>query len=65
MKTKVIIENGETLIELCPENDFEKDVIEKVKDKGSKFDVHTKFDAEYSFGEHNKHKISISIKEIR
>ncbi len=65
MKTKVIIENGETLIELCPENDFERDIIEKVKDKGSKFNIHTIFDADYSFGGHQKHKIAISIKEIR
>ena len=30
MKTKVIIENGETDIILTPENDFDKGVLEKI-----------------------------------
>jgi len=29
MKTKIIIENGETEIVLTPENDFDRDVLEK------------------------------------
>ena len=29
MKTKVVIENLETTIVLIPENDFERDIIEK------------------------------------
>lgn len=33
MKTKVIIEDGQTTIELIPENQFEKDIIENAKDE--------------------------------
>ena len=40
MKTKVVIEDGETEILLTPENDFEKDVLEKIHNKKQSFNFH-------------------------
>jgi hypothetical protein len=62
MKAKVIIENGETTIVLNPENEFEKDIIEKVRDRKD-INVSTFFEAEYSFGMYNKQKIQIKIND--
>jgi len=39
MKTKVIIEHGQTKIILTPENDFESDISKKVFDDRSNFDL--------------------------
>jgi len=65
MKAKVIIENGETSIVLTPENEFEIDVIEKVHCKTEKYNIHTKVDADYSYGSYSKHKICMSIIHIK
>lgn len=65
MKAKVIIENGETTIVLTPENNFEVDVIEKVYCKKEKHNIHTRFEAQYSYGSYSKHRIELSIKEER
>ena len=65
MKAKVVIENGETTIILTPENEFERDVIEKVYQKKEKHSIYTSFEAEDSYGILTKHKVNISIKEIR
>jgi hypothetical protein len=59
MKTKVIIENGVTTIELTPENDFERNMIENVSNDREVFNIDTKFHTE-----HNKHKITLKINEI-
>jgi hypothetical protein len=65
MKTKVIIENGETTIILTPENEFENDVIEKVYNRKVDYNIHSNFSAEISYGTYHKHKIELSIKNIR
>lgn len=65
MKAKVIIENGETTIVLTPQNEFEIDLIEKVKDKKEKHRIHTHFSVEYSYGTYKNHHIELSIKEER
>jgi hypothetical protein len=65
MKVKVVIENGETTIVLTPENEFEIDVIEKIHCKKEKFNIHTSVDASYNYGTYSKHKIDISIREVR
>lgn len=65
MRTKVLIENGETTIILTPENEFEIDVIEKIHCKKEKFNLFTSVNAEYNYGSYSKHKIEISIKEIK
>lgn len=63
MKAKVIIENSETTIKLFPENEFEKDVIEKMVDKKEAFSPLTSFNTKYSYGTHSQHDITINIKE--
>lgn len=65
MKTKVVIENGETTIVLTPENDFENDVIEKIKKKPEKFSIHTSINVDYSYSRYSNHNIKLSIKEER
>lgn len=65
MKAKVIIENGETTIILTPENEFEKDLIEKVHCKKESHNIHTTFEATGTFGGYSKHNIELSIKEVR
>jgi len=64
MKAKVIIENGETTIILTPENDFEKDIIEKVHDKKKEHSTICTFDIKEFYGSISNHKIEISIKRI-
>lgn len=63
MKTKLIIEKGETTILLTPENDFETDIIEKIVSKREKYDHQTFIEANSSYGTFSKHKIEIIIKE--
>lgn len=65
MKTKVVIENGETTIALTPENDFERDIIEKIENKREKFSIHTSVNVQSSCGSYSKHNIELSIKEER
>ena len=56
MKAKVVIENRETTIVLTPENEFERDVIDKMRCKKEKFNIHTSFDAKYHYGQYTDHK---------
>jgi hypothetical protein len=63
MKVKVVIENGETTIFLTPQNEFEIDLIEKVRNKKEKHTIQTEFCAEYNFGSYKNHYIELSIKE--
>lgn len=65
MKSKIVIENGETTILLTPENDFEKRMIEDiVKNKGN-HTVYTDASTTHQWHEQINHKIEISIKETR
>lgn len=65
MKTKVIIENGETTIQLFPENVFEVDIIEKVYKDKKRFAITTSFDCHSSYGDLSRHVINMNISEIR
>lgn len=65
MKTKVIIENGETTIILTPENEFEMDVIEKVHCKKENHSINCDIYAQYSYSSYSKHKIELSIKNLK
>jgi len=64
MKAKVIIENGQTAITLTPENNFETDIIEKVYNKRSGFEISTAFGVNYFYGKYSDHKIEISLNKI-
>ncbi len=66
MKSKVIIENGKTTIVLTPENEFEIEVINKVKEKETSFKIETSFKSEYNphqFNFKNNHRIEMLIEE--
>jgi len=62
MEAKVIIENGKTRIELTPDNEFETEVIERVRDEKYKIST-TSVHADYSFNTHSNHKITINIEK--
>lgn len=63
MKTKVIIENGETEIVLTPENIFERDLLQKINSGRQRFNIHTDIEADYVYGVSQNHKIILNIKE--
>ncbi len=65
MKTKVVIENGETEIILTPENVFEKDILEKMRSRRQNYTIHTNVEANYDFGSYKDHKIVLNIKDIK
>lgn len=65
MKAKIIIENGETTIELKPENDFDTEIVEKIHDKKEKFNIHTTTTADYNYGSWQNHKIVMNITETK
>lgn len=61
MKTKVTIENGITEVVLVPENDFEKQVIEKAKDSYDESTFTVDFKTKKNFGIHEKHEVRIQL----
>lgn len=63
MKTEVLITQGETKIVLRAENDFEKDLIEKIKSPRSKYETNTKALVEYNNHEYSNHRIEIDLIE--
>jgi hypothetical protein len=63
MKAKVIIENGQTSINLTPENKFEIDVIEKVHNNKALHSIETEISASYSYSVLSNHLIKITLKE--
>ena len=65
MKSILIIEAGLTKIHLKPENDFEKDIIEKMVTKKEKFNESTSFNTDCHYGDHSNHSIIISITETK
>ena len=65
MKATVIIEQGLTKVVLKAENDFERDIVEKIKDYKSDYEIETTVSTNYQFQTHNNHKIELSIKELQ
>jgi len=65
MKAKVIIEDGETNIDLIPQTEFERDLIEKIHSRKDSYKTLTEISCEYKYHTYANHKIVISIKEIR
>lgn len=63
MKVKVIIENGKTQLILCTENDFEKDVLEKVYDQNLTMDASVTSDYTAFALKRDSHKIRIVIED--
>ena len=63
MKTEVLIWQGKAKIVLHPENEFEKDLIEKIKDSKIGYETGTQVLTDYSYHSHTKHRIEISLIE--
>lgn len=61
MKTEVVIWQGEAKIVLYAENEFEKDLIEKIKDNRIGYETITEVLTDYNFQYHSKHRIEVSL----
>ena len=63
MKTEVIIWDGKARIVLYAENEFEKDLVEKIKDSKIGYEIHTNIVTEKAFNEHSRHRIEVNLTE--
>lgn len=69
MKTEIIICQGRAKVVLHAENEFEKDLIEKVKDSRKGYETKTTVLTDYGYYIHRNHRIEIdlieSVKQVR
>jgi hypothetical protein len=63
MKTEVVIWQGKAKIVLHAENEFEKELIEKVKDSRLGYKTETQVLTDYSYQSHTKHRVEIDLIE--
>lgn len=63
MKSEVVIWQGKAKIVLHAENEFEKELIEKVKDSRIGYKTETQVLTEYGYHTHSKHRIEIDLIE--
>jgi len=63
MKTEIIIWQGAAKVVLYPENEFEKELIEKIKDSKKGYKTETNVLTDYTYQMHSKHRIEISLNE--
>jgi predicted HTH domain antitoxin len=63
MKTEIIIWQGAAKVVLYPENEFEKELIEKIKDSKKGYQTETNVLTDYTYQMHSKHRIEISLNE--
>jgi len=63
MKTEVVIWQGKAKIVLHAENEFEKELIEKVKDSRLGYKMETQVLTDYSYQSHTKHRVEIDLIE--
>ena len=63
MKTEIIIWQGAAKVVLYPENEFEKELIEKIKDSKKGYQTKTNVLTDYLYQTHSKHRIEISLNE--
>ena len=63
MKSEVVIWQGNAKIVLHDENEFEKELIEKVKDIRLGYKIETQVLTEYCYHTHSKHRIEIDLIE--
>jgi hypothetical protein len=65
MKTKIVIENGETEIVLKPENEFDNDVLQKMHKNKLGYSLVVEVNADLKYGIYDNYSMSINIKENR
>jgi len=63
VKTEIFIQQGKARIILHAESEFEKDLIEKIKDSRIGYDTNTEVLTEQAYHSHSKHRIEISLNE--
>ena len=63
MNTKIVIENGNTSILLTPENDFEKDIIEKIEARKKDYTINAYVNAQLTYSTYSKHQIEITLEQ--
>jgi len=63
MKAEVVIWQGKAKIVLHAENEFEKDLIEKVKDSKVGYTITAEVLTEYGYHSHSKHRIEVNLIE--
>ena len=63
MKTEVVIREGKAKVVLHAENEFEKDLIEKVQDSQEGYETKTTVLTDYGYYSHSKHRIEIELIE--
>ena len=63
MKTEVVIWQGNAKIVLHAENEFEMDLIEKIKDSRKGYEIETSILTNYAYQSHKNHRIEINLKE--
>jgi len=63
MKTEVVIWQGQAKIVLHAENEFEKNLIEKVKDSRIGYTTTADVLTDYGYHSHSKHRIEINLIE--
>jgi hypothetical protein len=63
MKTEIVIWQGNAKVVLHAENEFEKDLIEKIKDSRDGYETNTHVLTNYSYSIHNNHRIEIELIE--
>ena len=63
MKTEVIVWQGKAKVVLYAENEFEKDLIEKIKDSRIGYETKTTVLTDYNYHSHSKHRIEIDLDE--
>ena len=61
MKAEVVIKKGRTKVVLLPENDFETDVIEKIYEDTSKYEIKTTVLCDYNYGSYNNQRIEMNL----
>lgn len=63
MRTEIVINQGKAKIVLYAENEFEKDLIEKIKNSRLGYEINAEVLADYSYQFYTKHRIEINLTE--
>ena len=63
MKTEVVIWQGKAKIVLYADNEFEKELIEKVKDSRVGYETTCEVLTDYGYHTHSKHRIELNLIE--
>jgi hypothetical protein len=63
MRTEIVILQGNAKVVLHAESEFERDLIEKIKDSREGYETKTTVLTDYKYHSHSKHRIEIDLIE--